>query len=144
MNQLMRDYSTLHLAQATEQGVLFKTGHPVTFVYIRNTEKAPRPQRGLPDMFQQRIEPAGHYMLVAYDPQHAPPSKWETGTIHFVSPLVLEHGGRYDDQSWKARLSRYFKARGATLSAKLRHAGFDAVITVDALGTTSEIVALPR
>jgi hypothetical protein len=51
----------MKLATADEAGVRFETGVPVRFPFIRNTERAPRP-RGH-DQFQQRLEPAGVYLL---------------------------------------------------------------------------------
>ena len=134
----------LPLTTTTDHGVRFETGRPVTFPFIRNTEKAPRRLRGLPDRFQQGIEPAGVYLLVGSG--HVPPG-WVTGTVTSRKPLVLllnsaeSPDSIYDDASWKAVLHRAFKAKGKALSAKLMRLGYDLIVTVSQ-GETREVVAL--
>lgn len=137
---------SLRTAIATEGGVRFETGVPVRFVFIRNTERAPRRIRGTGDPYQQSIEPAGVYIL--HDTARGSlPSRWVRGTAMFRRPVVIpwsEGGERYDERSWKANLARAFRARGKTLSRKILGEGFDGIVTVRD-GFTSEIVALdPR
>lgn len=131
----------LATAIATESGVRFETGRPARFHFMRNTE--PSPKRIVGDPYQQRIEPAGAYLL--HDTARLSlPRRWVSGVATFRSPLVLPFGPGYGDESWKANLTRAFRARGKRLSEKLRHAGYDAIVTVRN-GDTSEIVALdPR
>lgn len=49
----MRSVADLGLARVTESGVVFMTGRPVTFRYVRNTQKSPN----LGARFGQDIEP---------------------------------------------------------------------------------------
>lgn len=138
----------LGLTDVTEAGHRFATGVPVSFTHIHNTEKAPR-AHGSTDRYQQKIEPAGYYVLVE-DPSTSdrPPSRgWIRGQTSFRSPLVLlwnDAGGGYDDRSWKAVLSRaYGGKRGAALSRAIKRAGHDGIVTVRD-GATSEVVDLSR
>jgi hypothetical protein len=125
-----RSLDDLLLAEVREYGVLFSTGVPVEFKYIRNTEKSPY----LGSRFQQDIEPAGAYLLHNPDPGD-PARGWVQGVAKFRSPLVLalagdDDGKIYGPNSWKARLHRHFKKRHAALSKAIMAAGFDAVVTV--------------
>lgn len=136
----------LQTAITTEAGVRFETGTPVRFVFTRNTEGAPRPRRTGDDPFQQRIEPAGLYIL--HDTARLDlPRRWVRGRAAFRSPLVVPWSlgsDRYGPDNWKANLSRVFRGRGRTLSRKILANGYDAIVTVRD-GATSEIVALdPR
>lgn len=122
----------MKLATITEYGVRFETGVPVDVRYVRNTRSAPKIKK-LSDEFQQRIEPAGRYML------HHPTSEdlapgWEKGVVHFKSPLVIEFNlepdNYYDEGSWKRQLERHYKKRGRGLSRAIVADGHDAVVTV--------------
>jgi hypothetical protein len=130
----------LELATTDEHGVHFETGMPVTFEFIRNTEKSPRVGK----TFGQDIEPAGRYMLHKALPG-APPRGWITGTVTFQSPLVIPLTGDpnaiYGPAGWKARLRAATGKKGRALSADLVRRGYDGIVTVDHYGT-SEIVAL--
>jgi len=102
------------------------------FRFMRNTFSAPQKVQG--DQFQQSIEPAGRYMLEDSDTTLS--EGWVRGTMRFKRPLVLKlnaaHSDRiYDHASWKAVLSTLLKAKGRTLSTKLRALGFDAIITME-------------
>lgn len=140
----------LPLVTVTEHGVRFATGIPVRFEFIRNTEPAPKPRRGLPDQFQQRIDPAGRYMLHRWPGGIELPRGWESGTITFHHPLVLkltlDPDRIYGPESWKALLSKHYRAKKLALSHALRRAGYDGIVTVtyDRAGnaSTSEIVDL--
>jgi hypothetical protein len=114
--------------------------------FLRNEERAPRLRRGQPDRYQQRIEPAGLYVLSDDDPSAPLARGWVRGRIAIDSPLVIEWNvsgsGRYDEGSWKAALRRELDAGGEALSRKLRRLGYDAIVTVDEDGRTSEIVLL--
>jgi hypothetical protein len=110
--------------------------------YVRNTQKSPPAQLG--DKYQQRIEPAGRYLLHTSEPSLA--KGWENGTVRFKNPLVLYFNlgdGLYDEQSWKKQLERHYKKRGKALSRAIVADGYDGVITVDkAARDTREIVDL--
>jgi len=124
-------------------------GKPFEFTYIRNTEKSPK----MGKTFGQHREPAGRYMTQTNDPSYMLknfPGKFESGTIRFESPLVIDFGGGYREESnWKKVLSDRFGGKtGAELSQAIRDAGFDGVITLepdtraDRPAHTSEIVDL--
>lgn len=136
--------------EITEYGVLFKTGVPVTFRYVRNPEKSPF----FGTTYQQDIEPAGRFMLHSRYPA---PDNWEEGTITFRNPLVIllnenpdyQNSGRiYDDQSWKQKLSdHYGRKTGKALTQAIRADGYDGIVTVtpgidNVPGDTREIVDL--
>jgi len=132
----------LPLATAHEQGRVFSTCMPVTFRYVRNTEKSP----DFGSKYQQDIEPAGRYLLHNEDPGDVP-SKWESGLVTLQCPLVLLFNTHYPDEiygphSWKAALTDHYGVRGAALSRKLRASGFDGIITVIDPDETREIVVL--
>lgn len=141
----MRD---LALTSVIEQGVRFETGLPVTFRYLRSTEKAPF----MGSRFGQDIEPAGRYMLHNEEPGQVSPV-WETGVVTFQKPLVLKlslDDNIYGPTGWKARLRDAYGATGVELSRRLLADGWDGIITVaefvDAQGRahmdTREIVDL--
>lgn len=129
----------LPFARAREGNVVFETGRPVSFTFIRNTEKSPH----FGALYQQNVEPAGRYLLLDTDPSSSLVRGWTRGTVSFRSPLVIRFSetGRYDDTSWKAVLARHFRARGRTLSRAIQRAGYDGIVTV-AEGETREIVDL--
>lgn len=126
-------------------GAEFKTGQPVEFKYLRNTESSPN----FGETYQQHIDPAGRYMTASSKSTKAM-DKWETGNIKFESPLVIEwntkENGGYDDTSWKARLSNaYGNLAGKELSQAIRDSGYDGIVTIDTGYRTdhaSEIVDL--
>lgn len=132
----------LDLARTDEHGVHFETGVPVTFKFLRNTEKSPH----VGASYGQDIEPHGRYLLHNPDPDRSPPTRWETGTVTFKSPLVIPLSGDrdaiYGPIGWKARLRDATGKKGAALSRYLAKR-FDGIVTVDAYGT-SEIVDLAR
>lgn len=132
--------AALALVEVEDQGRHFKTCEPVTFRYVRNTEKAPY----FGERFQQDIEPAGRYVIHSEDPGDLP-RRWETDVVTLHCPLVIRFNTEPDEvyglHSWKARLHRHFGAAGRRLSAKLRRAGYDGVVTADEDGTR-EIVLL--
>lgn len=135
---------TLQLRTVEECGVRFETGVPVTFEFVRNTEKAPN----LGPRFQQDIEPAGFYVQHACGFSQDLARGWVRGVLTLESPLVLSFSDPvdaleplYGPHSWKAELQRAFRARGRALSRKLVAAGYDGVVTVRD-GDTSEVVSL--
>lgn len=135
----MRRIDDLSPAEATEYGVYFATAEPVTFHYVRNTERAPN----FGSRFQQNIEPAGRYLL--HGEKRKPPRGWEQGDVTFRRPLVIlfsEGGAVYGPGSWKARLHRHYDRRGRALSRAIRRDGYDGVVTVDGPTSTREIVDL--
>ncbi len=130
------------MTTVNEAGVEFQTGKPVKFKFMRNTEKAPKTVLG--DPYQQKIEPAGRYLLHKSNDGPLPP-KWIEGELEFKNPLVIrlnaKEGKIYDENSWKMFLAKRFRATGKALSAKIKNAGYDGIVTVDKYGT-SEIVDL--
>lgn len=125
---------SLRLTAITEEGRVYETGRPVQFPYVRNPAKAPN----CGCRYGQDIEPAGRYMLTynrCMDRDHLRATGWESGTIAFRNPLVIEWTG-YGPDGWKARLSKAFGNRkGLALSRALLRAGHDGIVTV---GTSEE------
>jgi len=132
----------MQVATATEYGVHFETGVPVKFIFARNTDKSPPAALG--DRYQQRIEPAGRYLIHVKNTRHIP-REWEHGNIRFKRPLVIPFnlvpGNLYDDSSWKRQLELHYKKRGRALSRAIVVDGYDGIVTVRD-GGTSEIVDL--
>ena len=116
-----------------------KTGKQVTLHYLRNTESAAKNSASFGDV-GQGIEPAGEYMNVDQDaPLSAPSNKWESGTITFSNPLVLEHKST-DSNGWKKDLSDMFGGKtGAALSKAVKSAGYDGIITYDKYGLSETV-----
>lgn len=133
----------LRTVETTEYGVRFKTGVPVDVRFIRGTRRAPPPL--LDDRYQQRIEPAGRYLLHNPEPGDLP-RDWVSGVAHFNNPLViafnLTPGELYDAGSWKMQLASHYGKRGRALSRAIAKDGYDAVVTVMPDGDTREIVDL--
>lgn len=133
----------LALASVTEQGRHFETGVPVTFRFVRNTEKSPY----FGATFGQDIEPAGRFMLHNEDPGEVP-RRWETGLVTFENPLVIRLSldeNIYGPLGWKARLRDVYKATGLKLTRKLLAEGYDGIVTVgeyQGVRDTREIVDL--
>lgn len=136
-----------HVAQSMEKAgelgktEIFETGKPVSFDYIRNTEKAPQ----FGSQYGQDIEPAGRYLshkAHSVDMSQMPKT-WETGNVSFDNPLVLNFGGNYGDKTnWKNVVSKAFGNKtGKDLSKAIFDAGYDGIVTVDKYGA-SEIVDL--
>lgn len=132
-----------------DHGYKFATGVPVTFPYVRNTEKSPY----FGKEFQQDIEPAGRFMLLREDVTSPELPGWEYGTVTFRYPLVLAFNSdlatpyQYNATNWKAYLSKLYKAKGRKLSQRLIDAGYDGIVTVGLLPSgqpseTKEIVQL--
>jgi hypothetical protein len=124
-----------------EYGVVFETGRPVTFRFVRSTEKAPY----FGSRFQQDIEPAGVYLVHNPTPGDLPP-RWVAGTATFEYPMVVlfnaaDRFGGYDEDSWKAHLHDEYGKTGRALSTAVLKDGYDAIVTVGD-GYTKEIVAL--
>lgn len=124
--------------------VRFETARPVTFSFIRNTEKSPH----LGDQYGQDIEPAGRYMLHR-ELAGQPPRGWVTGLQSFRQPIVLEialDGRIYGPTGWKARLVQASGGKkGRALSRYLKSLGYDGIVTVQETRgqrSTAEIVAL--
>jgi hypothetical protein len=136
-----------------EKGVKFQTGIPVTFEFMRKTEKAPH----MGTRFGQHIEPAGRYML--HNTSHITPEQkqrmseagWEFGTITFNNPLVIELSSDrdksglpqniYGEKGWKQRLADHYQAVGRNLTNRLKKDGHDGIVTTSGYDTR-EIVDL--
>ena len=146
--QKTQDGGDLSLQTVEERGRVFETGRPVEFEYLRNTEKAPGRPSGS-DPYQQQIEPAGFYVTHRTTDSDPPPG-FETGTVGFKNPLVLDlnSGSQdqiYDQNSWKAQLERKYGKRGKALTQALQQEGYDGLVTVQQVRGrpyTSEIVVL--
>jgi len=119
----------MHIVRVVESGILFETGTPVTFRYVRNTAKAPF----FGSTYQQDIEPAGVYVVHNEDPGDLARG-WDAGIMALQSPLVLAFneipGQLYDETSWKAVLRDTYRATGRKLSRRLLADGYDGVVTV--------------
>ena len=135
----------LALCRINEFDVRFETGLPVTFGFVRNTEKSPN----FGAQYGQDIEPAGRYMQ--HVPDWAKPLPgWQAGIVSFRSPLVLAMTTDeffYGPNGWKARLVLVFGSRRKALSCKLLRLGIDGIVTCDHDGRgrvigTREIVDL--
>ncbi|MBA3351555.1 MAG: NUDIX domain-containing protein, partial [Blastocatellia bacterium] len=134
-------------AELDEHGQRFKTGHPVTVNFVRNTQSSPKAPPG--DPYQQRIEPHGRYMTHRPDVVSPLPKGWEGGSVQFKNPLVIpfnpSNEGRYDSTSWKARLANTHGVTGRALSQRLASLGHDGIVTIGShkgRPETSEIVDL--
>jgi hypothetical protein len=116
----------------------FKTGQPVTFDFLHNTESATS-ILGVPEPdspYDRWYEPSGRYVLETQQIPETLPSGWISGQIAFNNPLVL------DGAQWKRDLSNLFEGkRGKELSLAVMEAGYDGVVTV-VEGGTSEILDL--
>lgn len=128
--------------RVVEHGVVFETGTPVGFRFLRSRGKAPY----YGSRFQQDIEPAGVYILHNPAPGDLG-TFWRAGTAYFESPLVIAFHAKgdvsYDEDSWKAHLHDEYGKTGRALSRALLRDGYDAIVTAERGGTyTKEIVAL--
>lgn len=127
-----------------EYGERFATGKPVTVRFLRNARSAPKLRPHEEDQYQQRIDPAGRYMIHSPDPGRLSEG-WEQGSVRFERPLVLSlntdpQNRIYDENSWKARLSRRFGGKtGKALSLAIRRAGYDGIVTVTLDGKCTPI-----
>ncbi len=133
--------SQLPLSSVTEQGIVFKTGVPVTFAYIHGTDKAG--QHG--SVYQQDIEVAGKYMVHNEEPGDRPPAVWDIGKKTFQNPLVIRFNLKpfsgYNESSWKAVLSNHYGGKtGKDLSMAIRRDGYDGIVTTEGNVYTREIV----
>ncbi|MFA4870992.1 MAG: hypothetical protein WC623_22525 [Pedobacter sp.] len=121
----IKSLAELKLVVISEGDALFETGKAVTFKYIRNNEKSPH---------GQDIEPSGRYML--HNVSNFVPPGWESGTVTFEKPIVLNWNG------WKQRMSQFFDEKvGKKLSRTIAKDGYDGIVTVDG-EHTEEIIDL--
>jgi hypothetical protein len=104
----------------------FKTGQPVTFDFIHNTESATKllgkPKKNAP--YGRFIEPSGRYVSEGTLLDSANPNMI-SGQLTFNNPLVL------NVDSWKQDLFDHYGKRGKALSKALIADGFDGVVTVN-------------
>lgn len=135
--------SNLQETTVTESKNVFKTGKPVTFNYMRNTQ--PAPKHPDPSRFGQDIEPSGKYMILDTKPDRTKEyfPEMEQGTITFKNPIVIENVTTTGEpEGWKSRLSVAFGGKkGKALTKELIKKGHDGIITVDK-DHTSEIISL--
>ncbi len=114
----------------------FKTGQPVTFDFVHNTESATRlfgkPKKDAP--YGRGVEPSGRYVTNA-KLGGTPQKNMIGGVLTFNNPLVLR------TDSWKQDLFDHYKKRGKKLSQALISDGYDGVVTINKYGT-SEILDL--
>lgn len=105
----------------------FKTGQPVTFDFIHNTESATalfgKPAKDAP--FDRGIEPSGRYVNQVPNAADVDTSgRMIAGTLTFKNPLVL------DADTWKQTIFDHYKKRGKNLSEALIRDGYDGVVTI--------------
>ncbi|WP_339898295.1 LPD38 domain-containing protein [uncultured Gilvimarinus sp.] len=111
-----------------------KTGSPITFDFIHNTESATDifgvPEPGAP--FGREYEPSGRYVIVTRNKDSVDTSgNLISGTLTFDNPMVVEADGT----SWKKELSeKYGGKTGKDLSLALIGDGYDGVVTVEKAG----------
>jgi hypothetical protein len=136
--KLFEPAKTTPQADAVEPN--FKTGVPVTFDYIHNTQKSPN----MGSRFGQDKEPAGMYIQTK-PRTFTPQDNLEVGTVTFNNPLVIEFGGGYGEPTnWKNVLSEKYNGKtGKGLSRAIQKDGYDGVVTISKYGP-SEIVILPN
>jgi hypothetical protein len=127
-------------AKVAEYGAEFETGKPVIFSFLHNKESATKIY-GKPDKeseFGRGYEPSGRYMVQVSKPEKPSYGNFDTGSVSFENPLVIENDGL----RWKKKLSdAYGGLTGKKLSQALIDDGYDAVVTVDGVHT-SEILDL--
>lgn len=106
----------------------FKTGQPVVFDFVHNTESATKlfgkPKKDSP--YDRGYEPSGRYVTQVDNAQNATigPNMIK-GTLRFENPLVV------NGDQWKRNLSAAFgNKRGKNLSKSVIAAGYDGVVTV--------------
>ena len=133
--------SNLKTTSIIQNGKTFKTGIPVEFEYIRNTQKSPKHPN--PERFGQNLEPSGRY--VNFKEIDFIPEGWESGKIQFNNPIVLEWGTTSNEShGWKSRLSQQFDGKtGKKLTIAIKNAGYDGIVTTTE-DHTSEIVDLTK
>lgn len=121
-----------------------KTGHPIEFHYIRNTEKAPN----FGAKFGQDIEPHGQYITPVDSEKEAHEAvnrlpNYEHGKVKFNNPLVLKQDDDLPTVGWKQRLSSaYNNKKGKALSRAIAKSGHDGIITAHPRYGVSETVNL--
>jgi len=121
----------------------FKTGKPVTFKYLHNTDSATKifgkPEKG--DRFARDLEPSGRYLVEDDGGNTEARGTLTTGIVTFNNPLVM------DGTNWKQELAAKYGKTGKELSQALIRDGYDGVVTIsrsDVPGRThtSEILDL--
>lgn len=153
--EFSKEKEELNKTSIKENGILFKTGVPVTFEYMRNTKSSPN----MGEQFGQHIEPHGRYMLhnthntKEEDKESYIKAGWEFGEITFKSPLVialsndLDKSGLpqniYGKLGWKQRLVDYYNSKGKELTNKLIKDGYDGIVTTSPYDTR-EIISLRK
>lgn len=149
LNGPLQMQSAMDLAGAyNPAGVTFQTGKPISFPFIKNTEKAPQFQKFGEDRFAQAIEPHGNYISSAHDVDVTKlPKNYIHGEIEFKNPLVIDWGksGLYTEpDNWKQVLSaQYGGKKGKALSKAIAKDGYDGIVTMQG-AEPSEIVDLSR
>jgi len=114
------------IPKITQDGETAEDGSiTMQFLHIANEKTA-----DFGKQFGQHLEPAGEYM--SYIPEgtsHIDQPNYHYGTIHFNKPLILEHKST-GENGWKKDLSEKFGGKtGKALSAAIKKAGYDAVVT---------------
>jgi len=99
VNDQQHQADTLYsVAQDGVLGSPYKTGRKTTLSYTRNKESS----KGMapPGMdFGQNLEPAGEYMVVGDGLIDS--DFWESGSITFKNPIVLEFKSTPSDRDWE-------------------------------------------
>jgi len=121
-----------------------KTGNPIEFHYIRNTEKSPN----VGSTYGQDIEPHGQYITPVHSEKEAMDTinrlpNYEHGRIKFNNPLVIKQDEDSLTVGWKKKLSSaYNNKKGKVLSKAIAKSGYDGIITVHPKYGASETVNL--
>jgi hypothetical protein len=116
------------------------TGKPISLFYSRNLESSKNFKLPNGADVGRHLEPHGEYMNVDHKtPLKAVDKKWETGTIQFKNPIVMDHKST-DSQGWKKDLSELHGGKtGKALSDHLKKIGHDGIITKDKYGLSETV-----
>lgn len=111
-----------------------QTNQGMTIQILKNPEKAPNVGK----VYGQDVEPGGFYCAPS---SGFTPKGWQTGTVHFKKPLIIEV--ELDTLiSWKKDLSsRYQGRRGKDLTEALKEEGYDGIVTRYKAGDLGEVIA---
>jgi hypothetical protein len=110
------------------------------FYYNRNKKSLSKENYDKSADYGRDLEPAGEYMNIDSSTKlRSPTEDWESGTISFRNPLHLEHKST-DSKGWKKDLSdRFGGLTGKKLTAAIKKAGHDAIITKNKYGFSETV-----
>ena len=116
------------------------TGKPVSLFYSRNLKSSTNFKQAEGTDVGRHLEPHGEYMNVDHKTKlKGVDDNWETGSIHFKNPIVLDHKST-DSNGWKKDLSELHGGKtGKSLSDHLKNLGHDGIITKDKYGLSETV-----